>query len=425
MNDLPPTAYIILGGIIILLLILSLIFSIAESSFLSMNKLRLRIKRQSHDVRALRVGKLLDKKEQLFNTLLIANDIVNILLSALMTALCIRLFGTGGVAYATGTAALLLLVFGEITPKTISTRHADAIAYALSGFINRVVVLFRPLAYVLTGAVHVLLRITGIDTQQKKKTYTEEEIKIFIDYSSETGVLANGENIMMNRIFKFTDLAAQDIMTPRTKITALPFTAQYEEILSVAQTTAYARFPVYKTTIDDIIGVLYLKDLLHVSERGETFSVTNVMRPPLFILGTKKMSSVQQLLRENRQSLAIIVDEYSGTDGILTQEDIAHAIFGDVAHAADIPTSVPDGVQSDFTISGSTLLRDMKTPLGFPLESTINETLGGWLEERLDRLPKPQDVVWFNGYRFTICSVDARRVGMVHITACPAHEGTV
>lgn len=416
-SEPPPSNLIslpILIIAIIVLLSLSLMFSISESSFLSINKLRLRLKRQRGDRRAILVTKLLRKKEILINTLLVANDMTNILLSSIITAVSVKMFGTSGVAYATFIATLLLLIFGEITPKTISTRHADSIAYALSGFVSIVVAIFEPLSALLTKVAGFVLQFFGINLQEKMPSYTEEEIRTFVDYSSEEGAINEDANAIMRRIFRFTDLEAQDVMTPRTQIVALPHTASYTEILQLARETGHSRFPIFRKTIDDIVGVLYLKDLLSYSR--ENFSLEKAMREPLFILGTKKMSGVRQLLRENWQTLAIVVDEYSGTDGILTQEDIVERIFGQDVSSDDTPTTEQTyESENDFTVDGSILISDISERLGMELHSEINETFGGWLEERLDRLAVAGDIVSYNGWVFTIENAEKRRVGKVRV----------
>ena len=265
----------------ILLVTLSMLFSISESAFLSMNKLRLRVLRKKKDKRALRVGRLLDHKEILINTLLVANDLVNILLSSILTAVSMRLFGQKGVGYATFAVTLILLVFGEITPKAISTRNPDGIAYALSLFVKIVVIILKPLVIVFTGFARIVLKIRGVNVKNQKELYSEEDIKSFIEAGGETGILENGEKNMMNRVFKFSDLEAYDVMVPRTSIIMVHYDFSYKQIIELAQRTRFSRFPVYKESTDNIIGVLYLKDMLKFSP--ENFSLQKVMRPPLFI----------------------------------------------------------------------------------------------------------------------------------------------
>ena len=398
------------------LITLSMLFSISESSFLSMNKLRLRVLRKQGNKKAVRVSRLLEKKELLINTLLVANDLVNILLSSIITAVALKLFGQKGVGYATFAVTLLLLVFGEITPKAISTRNPDSIAYALSLFVSVVERILHPLVYIFTGVSRIVLKIKGIKVDDSKQSYTQEDIKSFIQAGGETGVLGDGEKNMMERVFKFNDLEAQEIMVPRTEIIRIKSNSSYRSILEIAQRTRLSRFPVYDKNIDDIVGVLYLKDLLKTDH--EHFEMKRVMRSPIFIPGSKKISSVQQVLMENHQTLAIIIDEYSGTDGLLTQSDIYREIFGTGQINSPWQERTTDenlNTEAEFDISGSTLLIDFKEILGIELKSEINDTLGGFIVEKLDRLAQKGDYIIYSGYKFTVRKVEDRRILKVRI----------
>lgn len=414
MEDIPSYLFIIAAALIIL----SMLFSISESAFLGMNKLRLRILRKNKNKRALRAGKLLDKKEHLINTILISNDLVNIFLSAILTSIALSLFGPKGVTIATFTATVLLLIFGEITPKTIATRCPDPIAYGLSGFISIFVKLMHPLVYLVTAFARLVLRIFGIKTEKEKKSYTEEEIKTFFDMSSESGIIEEDENRFMNQIFKFSDLEAQDIMVPRTRIRAVPYDAGYRDIIELSQRLGFTRFPVYRKSIDDIVGIIYLKDMIKYKSCPQDFKLSEVMRPPLFILGTKTMSSVQQSMFESHQSIAIIVDEYSGTDGIVTEKDISREIFampGDDSLRGKVFDfdSVED--KKDFEINGSVLLRVLSQDLKIPLDSNVNETIGGWVTEQLNRMPVSGDFVEYRGWVFEVKKIQAHRIERMRI----------
>lgn len=415
MDDLPAYLLVI---ILIALITLSMLFSISESSFLGMNKLRLRILRKNKDKRALRAGKLLDRKEQLINTLLVSNDLVNIGLSSILTSLALEAFGERGVGIATLAATILLLIFGEITPKTISTRCPDKIAYALSPFVRIVVFIMHPVVRIVTFIASLILRLFGIKTKTKKQSYTEEDIKTFFDVSSEHGVIAEGENRMMTQVFKFSDLEAQDIMVPRTKIRAVKTDATYRDIVELSQRLGFTRFPVYKKSIDDIVGIIYLKDMLAYRDRQSEFEITKVMRPPLFILGTKKMTSVQELLFENHQSMAIVVDEYSGTDGVVTEKDISREIFalpGDNTLRGKVFDFDVVENKNDFEINGSVLLRDLQEDLRIELTSNINETIGGWFTEQIDRMPKAGDQIEYQGWRFKVVKIQSLRIERMRI----------
>lgn len=404
--------------ILIVLIIFSMLFSISESSFLGMNKLRLRILRKNKDKRAMIAGKLLDHRERLINSVLVSNDIANIMISSIITSIALELVGEKGVGIATFIATILLLIFGEITPKTISTRCPDKIAYALAPFVQVVVWVMSPVVMIVTFIARCVLRIFGIKTKTKKASYTESEIKTFFDISSEHGVLKKNENRMMSQVFKFSDLEAQDIMVPRTKIKAVASDANYRDVVEMCQRLGYTRFPVYRKSIDDIIGIIYLKDMIAFRDNQENFNIQKVMRPPLFILGTKKITSVQELLFDSRQSMAIIVDEYSGTDGVITEKDIAKEIFalpGDDSLRGKVFDFDEVENKSDFEINGSVLLRDLSEDLHIALESNINETIGGWFAEQIDRMPEQGDFLTFGGWTFTVKKIQSHRIERLNI----------
>ncbi len=390
------------------LIVLSMIFSSSESAFLSINKLRIRFLRMKKDKRAIKAGRLLDKKEQMLNTILVGNNIVNIAITSLLTSLALQLFGQSGVGIATLVATVLLLIFGEITPKTVGSRHPEPIAFLFSTLISFAMKLFSPVVFVFTWISRGITKLMGIKVGTKDVTFTEEEIKNFIDVGEEEGVLEENEKKMMHKVFKFTDLAAHEVMTPRTRITAVPSTAGYHDILELSQRTRLSRFPVYKDDIDDIIGILYVKDLLFYSGKPENFSVREIMRPPLFVVGTKKMSSIQQMLRENKQSLAVVIDEYSGTDGILSIEDITKEIFGTISDES-YTQSVPDSINfssGEILLDGTTRLTDLSEKLGIPLHSEFYETVAGFVTERLDKIPESGDAITENGFVFTVKEAD-------------------
>ncbi len=403
--------------------VLSCIFSASESAFLSLNKLRVHFLREKGDKRATRVGKLLDRKEELLNMLLVANEVVNVALSVLLTSLALSLFGPAGLSISTTVATLLLLVFGEITPKIVTTRHPEPFAFGVSGFITVLSYLLKPFVAVFTAISRGILRIFGINTQSKKVSFTEDEIKTFIDVGGEEGVLEQGEKTMMSRVFKFTDLEATDIMVPRKNVVAINPNMSYRDVVQLSERTRLSRFPVIKDDIDDIVGVLYVKDMLFYEGDRADFTVEKVMRKPLFIVGSTKMSAIQDMMHKDNQSIAIVIDEYSGTDGILTTEDIARQIFGNVAddfqqsgRATDIQINHPD----DFFISGSARLRDFEESLHIRLEAGDSETIAGFICERLGRIPTVGEVVKSNGYRFIVTKMDGLRVAGLH---CVREQG--
>ncbi|MCI5541407.1 hemolysin family protein [Treponema berlinense] len=426
MDDYPSDNLIILLLIAITCIVLSSLFSASESAFLGLNKLRVHFLREKGDKRAIRAGKLLERKEELLNMLLVGNEIVNVTLSVVLTSIFLKLFGAAGLGIATSIATVLLLIFGEITPKSLTTRYPEKSSFFLSRFVWFFFYFLRPFVIIFTSISRLFLKIFGISTKKKQATFTEEEIKTFIDVGGEEGVLENGEKNMMNRVFKFTDLNATDIMVPRCDVIGIETKASYRDIIQLSERTRISRFPVYtEDGIDNILGVLYVKDLLFFRGAKEDFSVEKLMRPPLFIPGTTKMSSIQEMMRKNKQSFAVVIDEYSGTDGILTTEDIEREIFGAIAddfQKAGDPTSVHIKNPDDNLLDGSARLIDLADELHLKLESRDNETIGGYICEVLGHIPVPGEFIEVGEYRFEVSSMDRLRIASVHCTKIPGGE---
>ena len=424
--DYPSGKLVILFILAAICITLSSLFSASESAFLGLNKLRVHFLREKGHKQATRAGKLLERKEELLNMLLVGNEIVNVALSVILTSIFLKLFGTAGLPIATFIATVLLLIFGEITPKSVTTTHPETCAFALSGFVKIFFYILRPFVVFFTFISRGILRIFGISTKKKAVSFTEDEIKTLIDVGEEEGVLEAGEKTMMSRVFKFSDLNATDIMIPRLKIIGIEPGMSYRDVVQLSERTRISKFPVYENDdIDNIIGVLYVKDMLFFTEVRDEFSVRKVMRPPLFIPGTTKMSSIQELLHENHQSFAIVIDEYSGTDGILTIEDIEQEIFGaiadDIYHEEE---EIEEREHSEFeefvsfSLEGSTRLIDLEDMLRIKLESKLNETIAGYICEKLGRIPIPGESIEESNYVFTVEKLEGHRIAKVH---CEQH----
>ncbi|WP_303918787.1 hemolysin family protein [Treponema berlinense] len=426
MDDYPSNNLTILLLIAVTCVVLSALFSASESAFLGLNKLRVHFLREKGDKRAIRAGKLLEKKEELLNMILVGNEIVNVTLSVVLTSIFLKLFGPAGLGIATFAATILLLIFGEITPKSLTTRYPEKFSFALSGYVWFFFFLLRPLVVIFTSISRLFLKIFGISTKKKQATFTEEEIKTFIDVGGEEGVLEKGEKNMLNRVFKFTDLNATDIMVPRRDVVGIETTASYRDIIQLSERTRISRFPVYaEDGIDNILGVLYVKDLLLFRDSRSEFSVEKLMRPPLFIPGTTRMSSIQEMMRKSKQSFAIVIDEYSGTDGILTTEDIEREIFGAIAddfQKAGDSTSVHIKNPDDNMLDGSARLMDLADELHIKLESRDNETIAGYICEKLGQIPVPGEFIEVGDYRFEVKSMDRRRIESVRCTRVAGGE---
>ncbi|MCR4789948.1 MAG: hemolysin family protein [Treponemataceae bacterium] len=399
----------------VILIILSATFSASESAFFSLNKLRLRLLRNKGDKKAIRAGKLLDKKEKLLNSILVGNNVVNIVLSSIVTSICLELFGQSGMGYATIGVTIVLLIFGEIIPKTLATHFPEKIAFFFAPFIKAVTVILNPIVFVLIKCVRFIAKVFHINIEEKKVSFTEEDIKQYIQVGEEEGLLEHGEKQMMNRVFKFTDLSAFDIMTPRTKIRAVNINISYRELMELYQKTKYSYFPVYGKDLDDIKGILHMKDLLFTKTCEKDFDIKNLMRKPFFILESKNMTSIQQMLDENRENIAIVIDEYSGTSGLLTKKDIAEEIFGkiDDEFASSYTPEIQKVGENEIEIAGSIRLDEINDLFGLDLTSQNYETINGYLTEKFDGFPSVDAEIDLKGCKIRVIEANERKINKV------------
>lgn len=393
-----------------------MIFSAAESAFLSINKLRVRLLRNKKNRRATRVWRLLNNKDRLINTLLVGNNIVNIALSSIFTYIAIELFGNAGVGLATFVVTLVLLIFGEISPKTIATHNPEPIAFFFSGFISCLEVILYPLVYIFTKVTGLFLKVANVDVKKETVTFTEEEIKIFLEVGKEQGILEKNESSMMHKVFRFSDLSAKAIMIPRKHIIAIREDFSYFKVIEYSQRYRLSRFPIYRSSLDDITGILYVKDMLPYKMCPEKFEIKKVMRPPLFILESKNMSGIQQMLRENRQSMAVVIDEYSGTKGVLTVEDLVKEIFGTIEYK---PYSRISEIKAKNTTSsevdGLFRIIDINQQLELNIVSENCETIGGYICEKLGEIPSEGQSIVIGNYKFIVTKMDDKRVGKIRV----------
>lgn len=406
----------ILIAISVVLVFLSMIFSASESAFLSINKLRVRLLRNKKNRRATRVWRLLNNKDRLINTLLVGNNIVNIALSSIFTYIAIELFGNAGVGLATFVVTLVLLIFGEISPKTIATHNPEPIAFFFSGFISCLEVILYPLVYIFTKITGLFLKVANVDVKKETVTFTEEEIKIFLEVGKEQGILEKNESSMMHKVFRFSDLSAKAIMIPRKHIIAIREDFSYSKVIEYSQRYRLSRFPIYRSSLDDITGILYVKDMLPYKMCPEKFEIKKVMRPPLFILESKNMSGIQQMLRENRQSMAVVIDEYSGTKGVLTVEDLVKEIFGTIEYK---PYSRISEIKAKNTTSsevdGLFRIIDINQQLELNIVSENCETIGGYICEKLGEIPSEGQSIVIGNYKFIVTKMDDKRVGKIRV----------
>lgn len=403
---------------VIILILLSAFFSSAETAMTTVNKIRVQSLASQGDKRAIILEKIISNSPKMLSTILIGNNIVNMSVSALMTTLTIQLFGNAYVGIATGILTLLILIFGEITPKNLATIHAEKLALSYSRIIYFLIVLLTPAAFIITKITSGVLALLHIDPNTRVNVMTEHELRTLVNVGQEEGVIENEEKKMIYNVFDFGDSAARDVMIPRIDMTFVNVDSTYEELMEIFREVMHTRFPVYEDNTDNVIGIINMKDLL-VYPKDQTFSIRKILREPYFTYEYKATADLMIEMRKASVNLAIVLDEYGATTGLVTLEDLLEEIVGEIRdeydedEVEDIKEIQPD---REYVVQGSAKLDDINEALGTQLESEDYDSIGGYIIEQLDCLPSEgQSVTLENGTRLVVDLLDKNRIELVHI----------
>ena len=379
--------------ILVILIALSSFFSAAETALMSLNKIRIRHLVDENIKGAKLLEKLTNAPNKLLGSILIGNNIVNIGASALASSLAMKLFGDSGVALATGVMTVLVLIFGEITPKTIAKQKSEQISLRIIKIINIVVKVLTPLVFVFTQISQVFIKLLGAEPDVNESFITQEELKTMVGVSEEEGVLEEEEKEMIFNVFEFGDLQVKDVMIQRVDIVAVNVDVTYDEILDVIKQEQFSRIPVYNETIDDIVGVLNIKDLLFISEEEKkNFDIKKFMRDPFYTFEFKKVMELFSEMKKSRNHISIVLDEYGGTVGIATIEDLVEEVVGEIEDEYDQEEKEIQCInEKEYMLEGSTRLHDVKDIIGVDLESDEFDSIGGLILGEIGRFPEEKE----------------------------------
>lgn len=403
--------------ILVILLGLSAFFSSAETAMTTVNRIRIMNLAEEGSKRAATLLKVIDDSGKMLSAILIGNNIVNILASSLATVLATKLLGSKGVGVATGVLTLLVLVFGEITPKTLATIHSEKIALAYSVVVYYYMMILTPVIFCVNKLSLGVLRLLRVDPNSKNDTMTENELRTIVDVSHEDGVIESEERQMIYNVFDFGDSLAKDIMIPRVDMTFAQVDATREELIDIFKQEKFTRLPVYESSTDDVIGILNMKDLL-LYDNSMEFHVRDIMREAFFTYEYKKTSELMIEMRKDTINMAIVLDEYGATAGLITLEDLLEEIVGEIRDEYD--EDEEDLIQKisdrEYLIEGSMKLDDVNDALGLSLDSEDYDSLGGLIIDLLDRLPEEQEsVTTKEGIVLRVQSIDKNRIGKVDL----------
>lgn len=404
--------------IIFFMIVFSAFFSASETAYTSANKIRLRSKAENGKKSAERALKIIEKYDKTLTTILIGNNIVNILTSSLATVLFIDLLGNAdkGSVVSTIVVTIVVLIFGEILPKTLAKSHAESFACAISGIMSFLMTLFTPLS-----AVFILLQKGAnklFSSKNKEVSMTEQELLSIIDEIEDEGVLEEQEGSLVKSALVFDETIVSEVITPRVNVVAIEINAGEEKVKELFLKEQYSRLPVYEKTVDHIVGVITQHDFFEKIVRGESFTIREIMQDTLHIPNLMKISDVLKQMQKNKLHLAVVVDQYGGTEGIVTLEDIIEELVGEIWDESDeITAPVKFISETVFETSGEVSQNDFNRffearAMNYRIDTDSN-TVGGWLFELFGRIPEENDSIRTDDFIITVKSLQDFRVGTV------------
>lgn len=402
--------------ILIILLVASGFFSASETALMAISKIEVRHLVDQNVKGAKRLEKLIEDPNKLLGSILVGNNLVNIGASSLATVLATDFFGSGGVGLATGIMTILVLIFGEITPKSLSTQNTEKMALLVARPISIVVTVCSPIVRVLMFITNGMLRLFGVDPNATKPFITPDELKTIVNVSHEEGVLLAEEKQMIYNVFDFGSTSAKDIMVPRTDMITINRNATYEEILSLYKADPCSRMPVYEESVDNIIGILHIKDLLlHDFEQNE-FHIDEFLREPYFVHEFKRNDELFKEMRTHKVGMCIVLDEYGGTAGLVTMEDLIEEIVGEIDDEYD---ETEDEIQklseNEYLIEGATRLTEINELLHLDISSEDFDSIGGFVIGLFDRFPTEGEEITYNNIRFIVEATSNNRINTLKV----------
>ena len=402
---------------LLILVGLSAFFSSAETALTTVNRIRLQSLSEEGDKRAAVVLKTIENSSKMLSAILIGNNLVNNFTAALATALAIRLFGSGAVGAVTGILTILVLIFGEITPKTYATANSEKMALAYGSIILLLMKVLTPVIVVINAICRVILRLLHVDTDKSLNTITEKELRTIVDVSHKEGVIEKEERQMIYNVVDFGDSQAKDVMVPRADMVTVSETASYDEVKEIFRSEKYTRLPVYRNDRDTITGILNIKDFFFCNP-SDGFQVKDIMYEPHYTYEYKKTSELLMEMQRNSVSISIVLDEYGAAVGLISLEDLLEEIVGEIRDEYD--EDEKDLIQKlsdrEFLIEGAVKLDDINDALELTFSSDDYDSIGGLVIEKLDHLPSEKEsVITEEGITLTVEKMDKNRIEMVRL----------
>ncbi len=401
---------------LVILLFLSAFFSSAETALTCVNRIKIRTLADEGNKRASTVLSILERQDKMLSCILIGNNIVNLSASALATALAIRLFGSAAVGYTTGILTLLILIFGEITPKNAARTSAEKLSLRYAGVIRALMWIMTPLIFLVNLISDALMRLLSID-RNTEEAVTEDEIRTMVDVSHEDGQTTGAEREMIHNVYDFGDRRAKDICVPRADIVSVSVDDSYADVEAVYREEHFTRLPVYENERDHIVGILNMKDFCFADNK-DSFSPKDLMYPPYYTFETKKISELLVEMRDRDAPVTIVLDEYGSASGMLTLEDLLEELVGEIRdeYDQDERDLIRKLSERQYLVEGSVKLDDLNDAAGLELHSEEYDSIGGYLIEHLGHLAKRGErITDESGMILVADKVDENRITKVRI----------
>ena len=403
--------------IIGILVFLSAFFSSSETALVTVNKIRMKNLVENGDKRAAKVLKVTSDSGKMLSAILIGNNIVNIGASSLATILAIDIYGDIGSGIATGVLTIIILIFGEVTPKTMATIKADNFALAIAGIIDFLMLILTPVIFIINTLASGVLWLLRINPNDADKAMTEDEIRTIVDESQESGAIEDEEREMIHNVFDFGDSLAKEVMIPRIDMTFVEADATFEELIELYRENKYTRYPVYDESTDYVIGIINMKDVI-LLQSEEAFSIRKLIREPYFTYEHKNTADLFVEMRKSSIPLAIVLDEYGVTAGMITLEDLLEEIVGEIRdeYDSDEVDAIEQLSEYEYLILGSTNLDDVNDALDLEFESDDYDTIGGYCLQLLDHLPEENETIFTeDDVVIKIKEVEKNRIEKIYI----------
>ena len=400
---------------LVFLVTMSAVFSSSETAITSVSKIKVRQLDQKDNKNAHLLKKLHDSMQTTISTILIGNNIVNIAASSIATILFTKYFNENGAVVSTVVMTIFVLIFGEVIPKTIAQYKNKSVALKFSRFIYLLTIIFKPIVKVLNLLTRLVIRLF-IGEDGDSSTLTEEELKTLVEVSEEEGVIKNQETEIMINALELKETLAVDIMTPRTSMASVDIEDAENDLKEIIKNITYSRIPVYEDNIDDIIGVLHIKELAHkMIEDERNFKIREILKPAFYAYEYIPVVDLFKQMRAKNISISIIIDEYGGTSGIVTMEDILEELVGEIDDEYDNEKEVTKLSDNEYLVDPEMRIDEVNERFDLNIQSEKFDSIGGFVIELLDRMPTSKDEVEFENLKFVVVNVDKRKITQLMI----------